>query len=65
MAMQIAYYNPQVRAREKQVMRDRDESRLQSNSASRVELKKNNSFFSALPLDRFRIVAVGGKAIYR
>lgn len=51
------------RGQRKQLSRDRDAMLLQSGQVSREEMKHQNSFFSALPLQRFKIVAIGGKPV--
>ena len=51
------------RASEKQASRDKDAARLASGSVSRQELKRENSFFAALPLKNFRVRSVGAKRV--
>ena len=51
-------------AREKQASRDRDAARLDAGSISLQDLKVENTFFSALPLARFRIAAVGNQPVH-
>ena len=51
-------------AREKQASRDRDAARLDAGSISLQDLKVENNFFSALPLGRFRIAAVGNQPVH-
>jgi len=50
------------RARQKQESRDRDLARLASGEISAAELNRENGFFSALPLQSFKIEAIGGIA---
>jgi hypothetical protein len=51
------------RAREKQASRESDELRLRSGMVNREGLRRENDFFSSLPLEKFRIVAIGGRPI--
>ena len=60
--LQVAYGDLRSRVKEKQVSRAKDAARLQSKSIGRAELREANGFFSALPLNRYKIVAIGGKA---
>jgi hypothetical protein len=63
MSYQVAYLDNRNRVLEKQESRDRDAARLASGAVSAVDLRRENSFFSALPLHRFKMVAIGGKVI--
>jgi hypothetical protein len=47
--------------RKKQASRDCDLARLESGEISAAELNRENGFFSALPLHKFRIESIGGK----
>lgn len=51
------------RAQQKQLSRDRDAMLLQSGQITEAELKRLNSFFGALPIKRFKIVAIGRKPV--
>ena len=51
------------RAKQKQLSRDRDAMLLQSGQITEAELKRRNSFFGALPIKRYRMVAIGGKPV--
>lgn len=51
------------RAQQKQLSRDRDAMLLQSGQITEAELKRRNSFFGALPIKRFKIVAIGRKPV--
>jgi hypothetical protein len=63
MSYVVAPLDPRKRALEKQESRDRDAARLREGSVNRAELRRENSFFSALPLNRYQMVAIGGKSI--
>lgn len=60
---QIRQLDSEKRAREKQASRDLDRKRLERGEISPEELNRENGFFSALPLHRFRITAIGGAPI--
>lgn len=51
------------RAEQKQLSRERDAMLLQSGWITEAELKRRNSFFGALPIKRYKMVAIGGKPI--
>ena len=51
------------RAEQKQLSRDRDVMLLQSGQITEAELKRRNSFFGALPIKRFKMVAIGRKPV--
>lgn len=51
------------RAQQKQLSRDRDVMLLQSGQITEAELKRRNSFFGALPIKRFKMVAIGRKPV--
>lgn len=53
------------RAKQKLLSRARDEMRLKSGEISLDQLKYDNSFFNALPIKRFKIVAIGNKPLKR
>lgn len=53
------------RADEKQQSRVRDEARLEAGEISPDELKVENNFFAALPIKRFKIVAIGKRRLKR
>jgi len=61
--MEIERFDPEKRARDKQESRERDRARLESGEIDREGLRRENGFFSALPLRDFRIVAIGGRPI--
>jgi hypothetical protein len=52
-----------LRAKQKQKSRERDEARLKSGELSLDELKQQNNFFSAVPVKRFKIMAIGNKPL--
>lgn len=51
------------RGQQKQLSRDRDAMLLQSGRVSADEMRQRNSFFSALPLKRYKVSAIGGKPV--
>lgn len=51
------------RAQQKQLSRDQDAQLLQSGQITEAELKRRNSFFSALPVKRYKMVAIGGRPV--
>ena len=51
------------RAKQKQLSRERDAMLLQSGQITEAELKRRNSFFGALPIKRYKIVAIGRKPV--
>lgn len=53
------------RAKQKQLSRDRDAACLEGGEVSLDQLKHENDFFSAVPIKRFKIVAIGGKRLRR
>lgn len=55
--------NNDLRATKKQRSRQRDEARLNSGELSPDELKQQNNFFSAVPVKRFTIMAIGNKPL--
>ncbi len=63
MSKDAADPNRLSRAQQKQLSRDRDAMLLQSGQVSMDEMKHRNSFFSAVPFKRFKIVAIGGKPV--
>lgn len=65
MSFKVSHFDPYERALEKQASRDRDAARLRQGDVSRQELRRENSYFAALPLDRYKMVAIGGKSIAR
>ncbi len=65
MAFAIDVLDPSARAREKQASRDADAGRLASGNASHDDLSRENGFFSSLPVQDFRIVAIGKKRLKR
>jgi len=58
-------FDPIERTREKQASRDRDAARLRSEEISAVELRRENGIGSHLPLNRYQVVAIGGRSILR
>lgn len=63
MSQDGANLKPCARAQQKQLGRDRDAMLLKSGQVSEAELKQRNSFFSALPIKRFKVIAIGGKPV--
>ncbi len=63
MSYRVAHLDLQKRALEKQESRDRDQARLDNGSVSPSQLRRENSAFAALPLHRYKMVAIGGKAL--
>lgn len=59
MSHRIGRLDQTQRAHEKQVSRDRDAARLASGEVDDLQLRRENGFFSALPLNRFQVVAIG------
>lgn len=53
------------RAKQKRLSRARDEVHLKSGEVSLDQLKQENGFFSALPIKRFKIAAIGNKPLKR
>lgn len=53
------------RAKQKRFSRAQDEKRLKSGEVSLDQLKHYNSFFNAVPIKRFKIVAIGNKPLKR
>lgn len=51
------------RSKQKQLSRERDAMLLQSGQITAAELKRKNSFFGALPIKRYKMVAIGGKPV--
>lgn len=54
-----------ARAKQKQLSRARDEVRLKSGKASLEQMKRDNGFFNAVPIKRFKMVAIGNKPLKR
>jgi hypothetical protein len=63
MSYVVDILDSEARARQKQLSRERDELRLASGAVSRDDLRKENGFFSALDLPRFKIAAIGGRPL--
>lgn len=63
MSYKVAHLDPRKRALEKQESRERDQARLNKGSVSASELRRENSAFAALPLHRYKMVAIGGKSL--
>lgn len=59
----IAHLDCQKRALEKQRGRDEDQMRLDDGSVTPSRLRRENSAFSALPLHRYKMVAIGEKVV--
>lgn len=53
------------RARQKEISRARDAARLDAGEVSPDPLKRENYFFSALPIKQYKIVAIGGRPLRR
>lgn len=54
---------PGEREAEKQASRDADDRALKDELVSPEQLRQANGFFTALPVERFRIVEIGGRPI--
>ena len=65
MSYQLARRESWDRVREKQESRERDAAAIASGRIAKGDLRNANGFFSALPLSRFKVVAIGGKAVIR
>ena len=63
MSRQLAHKKSRDRVREKQESREQDAIALANGSVSSYELRVSNGFFAALPLSRYKVVAIGGKEI--
>lgn len=59
MAYRVGHLDSQKLAREKEASRAVDAARLASGEVDPLRLRKENGFFSALPLNRFKVVAIG------
>jgi hypothetical protein len=65
MSYAVDILDPKKRAAEKQAARDADEKFLLAGKVSVAELARRNYFFSALPVERFRVVAIGKRRLNR
>ncbi|MBX5041143.1 hypothetical protein [Rhizobium lentis] len=65
MSYRVAHLDSRKRALEKQESRERDQVRLDNGSVSPAQLRRENSAFAELPLHRYKMVAIGGKALAR
>lgn len=54
-----------TRSEQRRQSRARDEARLESGELSADQLKHENSFFAAVPIKRFKIVAIGKNKLRR
>ncbi|MEI2302116.1 hypothetical protein [Ensifer sp. MJa1] len=63
MSYRVAHLDSRKRALEKKESRERDQARLNNGSVSPSQLRRENSAFAALPLHRYKMVAIGGKAL--
>jgi hypothetical protein len=61
----VRSFDPAARAAEKQAMRDSDQIRLQSGEILVEALSRENDFFRDIEIEKFEIIAIGGKAIGR
>lgn len=52
------------RAAEKQASREEDAARLARGEISPAQLRAENNFFGSLDMQRFRIVAIGGRPVH-
>lgn len=59
----VAELNGFERSVAKQASRDADARRLASGAVSKKHLKQENSFFGALSMSKFKMVAIGGRSI--
>lgn len=59
----IGVLDSKKRARDKQASRERDRLRLNSGLVDREGLRRENGFFSSLPLHEFRIASIGGRPL--
>lgn len=59
MSYRIGHLDSQNLAREKEASRVVDAARLASGEVDPLQMRKENGFFSALPLKRFQVVAIG------
>ncbi len=57
--------NQDERAKQKELSRMRDAARLEAGEVTQDQLHRENRFFSAVPIKRFKIVAIGGKPLRR
>jgi len=53
------------RAKQKELSRASDAARVEAGEVSLDQLYRENSFFSAVPIKRFKMVAIGGKPLRR
>lgn len=51
------------RPAEKQASRDEDAARLARGEITPAQLRRENNFFGALDMQRFKIVAIGGRPV--
>ncbi|MGI0524003.1 hypothetical protein [Rhizobium giardinii] len=63
MSYKIMKLDQKARAEAKRASRDEDERRLAAGEITKQELRRENSFFGALDMSKFRIVAIGGKPV--
>lgn len=54
--MKMRYYDPEQRAHEKQLARERDERDLASGRISREDLRSKNSMFAGIDVSKGRII---------
>jgi hypothetical protein len=59
-----ADFDSDAHAEEKQVSREEEDASLANGSISVENLKAQNGFFSALPLHRFVVAAVGDEPVH-
>lgn len=65
MNFRVGQLDPNKRALEKQESRDSDRFRLQNGFVTPAQLRRENAALSALPLHRYKMVAIGGKILTR
>jgi len=61
----VGVLDSEKRASQKQAGREQDRVRLQAGLIDRDELRRENGFYSSLPLRSFRIASVGGRPVGR
>ena len=63
MAYEVPHLDQAKRAAAKQASRDEDARKLADGEMSPAEMRRKNSFFGAMSLGGFKMVAIGGKLI--
>ena len=54
--LEINYYDPAERARQKQLAREQDDKDLRTEKITREELSRRNGFFSSLDIANSKII---------